>query len=96
MFELTDIHSLTHFQRNTKEHILRLKATGRPVVLTVNGRAQLVIQDAHSYQKLLEAVEQKQAFDGVRRGLQSMRRGQGRPLQDALKNLRKKHKSRAR
>ena len=53
MVHLEDIHSLTDFQRNTKEHIQRLKETGRPEVLTVNGKAEIVVQDAASYQKLL-------------------------------------------
>ena len=37
MIHLDDIYSLTEFQRHTKEHIERLKQTGRPEVLTVNG-----------------------------------------------------------
>ena len=52
-----DIHSLTDFKRNTTEFVQRLKQTKHPLVLTVNGKAELVIQDAESYQKLLDAVE---------------------------------------
>jgi hypothetical protein len=37
MIQLEDIHSLSNFQRSTKEHLLRLKETGKPAVLTVNG-----------------------------------------------------------
>jgi PHD/YefM family antitoxin component YafN of YafNO toxin-antitoxin module len=91
MFQLEDIHSLTHFQRNTKEHLERLKTTGRPEVLTVNGKAALVVQDAGSYQKLLEALERVEALEGIRRGLKSMKRGEGRPLKDVLRKLRRKH-----
>jgi hypothetical protein len=39
MVHLEDIYSLTEFQRHTKEHIERLKQTGRPEVLTINGSA---------------------------------------------------------
>ena len=52
MIDLRDIHSLSDFQRRTREHIGRLRETGRPAVLTVNGKAELVVQDAESYQDL--------------------------------------------
>ena len=66
MVHLEDIHSLTDFQRNTKEHIQRLKETGRPEVLTVNGKAEIVVQDAASYQKLLELIDRTEAIEGIR------------------------------
>jgi len=34
-----------------------MKKSRRPVVLTVNGKAELVVQNAASYQKLLERLE---------------------------------------
>ena len=49
-----DIQSLTDFKRNTPEFLRRLKETGHPVVLTINGKAELVVQDAASYQKLFD------------------------------------------
>jgi len=56
MFDLSeDIHSLTDFKRQTLEFLERLRSTGRPVVLTVNGRAELVVQSVSSYQSLLDA-----------------------------------------
>ena len=58
MINLKDIYSLSDFQRRTREHIRRLKKTRRPEVLTVNGRAELIVQDAVSYQELLDALEQ--------------------------------------
>ena len=41
-----DIRSLSDFKRNTVELLDRLRQTGHPLVLTVNGRAELVVQDA--------------------------------------------------
>jgi len=46
MIQTQNIHSLTDFQRNTVGHVRRLKETGMPAVLTVKGKAELVIQDA--------------------------------------------------
>jgi len=52
-----DIHALTEFKRNTNAFMTRMKKSRRPVVLTVNGKAELVVQNAASYQKLLERLE---------------------------------------
>lgn len=49
MIDVRDIYSLSDFQRKTREHIRRLKHTGRPEVLTVNGKAELVVQAAGAY-----------------------------------------------
>ena len=87
MVRLTDIHSLTDFQRNAKAYLTRIKRSGRPVVLTVNGKAAAVVHDAVGYQKLLDALDRAEAIEGIRRGLASMKRGEGRPLTDALADL---------
>ena len=39
-----DIHSLTDFKRNTSDYVKQMKKTKSPVVLTVNGKAELVVQ----------------------------------------------------
>lgn len=57
MFDVKDIRSLSDFQRNTRTHLSRLKKSGKPEILTVNGKAALVVQDAASYQRLLEAAD---------------------------------------
>jgi hypothetical protein len=50
MIHLDDIRSLTDFQRNTKAHLRRLKSTGRPEVLTVNGKAEIIVQNAAAFE----------------------------------------------
>jgi len=57
MFNISrDIHSLSSFKRNTLEFIAQMKQTGKPVVLTVNGKAELVVEDAESYQQMLSGI----------------------------------------
>ena len=47
MLDITkDIESLTNFKRNTREYLERIKESGHPLVLTVNGKAEVVVQDA--------------------------------------------------
>ena len=76
MIELTDIKPLTDFLRNSKAHISDLKETGRPEVLTVNGEAAVVVQDAESYQRLVALSQQ--ALDDARldAALKALREGE--------------------
>jgi prevent-host-death family protein len=76
-----DIQSLSTFKRDTAKVVRQLKKTGQPVVLTVNGKAELVVQDAASYQKLLEAQDRMETIDGIKRGLESMKRNAGKPAE---------------
>lgn len=91
MVDLNDIHSLTDFQRNTKQYLKRMKKTGNPVILTVNGKAELVVQDAQSYQEMLEQLERAETVQAVRQAMAEFDRGEGRPAREALDELRKKH-----
>ena len=86
-----DIHSLTDFKKNTSEFIERLKQTGEPVVLTINGRAALVVQDAGAYQKLREIAEEAKVLEGIRQGLEDMEAGRTVSLDDFKKHIRTKH-----
>ena len=92
MLDLTkDIRSLTDFKRETTRFVKQMKKSGHPLVLTVNGKAELVIQDAESYQRFLDLVERAEAIAGIRRGLESMKRGEGRPAREAFEELRQKY-----
>jgi len=83
-----DIHSLTDFKRNTNDFVKQMRETRTPVVLTVNGKAALVVQDAESYQSLLDRLEQAEAVEGIRRGLEQMERGEGRSAEHVFAEFR--------
>jgi hypothetical protein len=86
MIAVQDIRSLTDFQRNTKAHLKRLKSTGRPEVLTVNGRAELIVQNAAAFEDMLDAIR------GIQRGLDAMKAGTGKPFRQALDEIRAQRK----
>jgi PHD/YefM family antitoxin component YafN of YafNO toxin-antitoxin module len=88
MIQLNNIHPLTDFKRNTSEFRERLKKSGLPEVLTVEGRPELVVQDAAAYQRLLDAVERAEAIEGIRAGLESMKMGKGTPAEEFFADLR--------
>src|SRR5438046_8265941 len=80
MSDINEIHSLTDFQRNTKEYIGRLKQSGKPFVLTVNGKAEVIVQDAASYQKTLELIEWAETIAGIERGLDDVKHGRTKSI----------------
>ena len=93
--EVSNIHSLSEFQRNTRDHIRKLKATGKPAVLTVNGQAEVVVQSARAYQKLLDQQQELlETVQGMSRGLDQAKRGEGQPMRDFLRGLAKEQKIR--
>lgn len=95
MLDLSDgIDSLTNFKRQTPEYLARLRKSGQPVVLTVNGKARVVVQDASAYQKLVEAAaraEHDETLAAIRAGLDDAQAGRTKPARAALKALAKKY-----
>ena len=79
MIKTTGIDSLTNFQKNARQFTSRLEETKEPLVLTVNGKAKLVIQDAGAYQEMLDELERSRFVDAVGQALKEADRGLGRP-----------------
>ena len=91
MVNVTQIHSLTEFQRNAREHIDRMKQTGQPEVLTVNGQAEVVVQSASSYQQLLDDAELSRSLRVIRQSLEDAKAGRTRPMRQFIEALAAKH-----
>jgi prevent-host-death family protein len=86
-----DIRSLSDFKRNTSALMERMEESGEPMVLTVNGKAKLIVQDAASYQTLLESIDYGDVVKGIRRGMDDVARGRTKPASRAFSEIRKKH-----
>lgn len=50
-----DIRSITDLKRNTSSVLDQIHKTKRPVILTVNGKAEAVLVDAKEYEKITSA-----------------------------------------
>ena len=50
-----------------------------------------VVQDAASYQELLDRLERAETLAAIHQGIEQFERGQGMPLETAENRLRKKH-----
>jgi prevent-host-death family protein len=84
-----DIQAMTTFRRNPAKFMTHLKKTKKPMVLTVNGKAEAVVQDAEAYQRLLDIAAQADALEGVRQGKEDLRKGRMRPARQALEMFRR-------
>ena len=79
-----DIHSLTTFKRKSSSLMKKMKKTGRPLVLTINGKAEAIVLDPSAYQDIADHLD---IIASIRRGLAQARRGEGRPVEDVLDEL---------
>ena len=92
MFDIKrDIQAMTTFRRNPVKFLKHLKITKEPLVLTINGKAEAVVQDAEAYQRLLDVAAQADASEGIRQGLENVRKGRLRPAREALEKFRRDH-----
>jgi PHD/YefM family antitoxin component YafN of YafNO toxin-antitoxin module len=82
-----DINSLSNFKRNTPEFLRQLKETGQPVVL-INGKAELVVQDSASYQRLIELADRAERMEALQASIDDMRAGKVIPADDVLTEMR--------
>jgi prevent-host-death family protein len=75
MFDIKkDIQAMTTFRRNPAKFLKHLKKTRKPLILTVNGKAEAVVQDAEAYQRLLDIAAQADASEGIRQGLEDVKK----------------------
>ena len=92
MLDITkDIQSLTSFRRSSGDFMKQLRKSKRPVVLTVNGKAAAIVQDAEAYQRLLDIAARSDAEEGIRQGLDDVAHGRTRPAKEVFDQIRRKH-----
>lgn len=83
-----DIQPMTTFRNHSAAVMQHLKETKRPVILTVNGKAAAVVQDAEAYQRLLDLAADASAAEGIRQGLEDVRSGRTRSARAVFDEVR--------
>jgi prevent-host-death family protein len=79
-----DIRSVTDLKRKTREILSQVHRTKRPVVLTVNGRADAVLMDTKTYEKHLKAGNMARL---LALGEEDVASGRTRPMRAFLKEF---------
>jgi PHD/YefM family antitoxin component YafN of YafNO toxin-antitoxin module len=69
----------------------QIKKSKRPVILTVNGKAEAVVQDAQAYQRLLDIAARADAEEGIRQGVEDARKGKLRSAREFFDEFEAKH-----
>ena len=88
-----DICPLTEFKRDATRFMSHLKDTGRPSVLTVNGKPALVVMDAEAWQDVQDQIEYARRVAGIRKGLNQARDDQGIEAAAFFETLDARHKA---
>lgn len=87
MFHSSDIHTVTDFSRKPAEHIKRLNKSKRPEILTVNGKAAVVVQDAETYERMAQLADYAESLVNIRQALSE----KGRPLKEFTAEFETRH-----
>ena len=81
-----DIKSVSEFKRQVREVFTQLHRTHRPVVITVNGRPDVVLLDAAVFEQKLAALNLKMLLG---EGEADVAAGRTRSARSALKAIRR-------
>ena len=84
-----DIRSVTELKRNTRQILDQLHATGRPIILTVNGKADSVLMDVQVYEKHIQAANLAKLLAPA---LEDVEKGRTRPAREFLKEFKREKK----
>jgi prevent-host-death family protein len=92
MIDITqDIQPLTTFRNNSVRMMKQLKKTGRPIVLTVNGKAEAAVLSAAALQRLLDLAALADEREAVRQGDTDVAAGRTQPAAEVFDEMRTRH-----
>ncbi len=83
--------SFAGFRDDPEPILARLRETGEAEVLTLGGAGDVVLQDAKSYEALLDRIDELETAVGIRRGLEDMASGRGRSFDVVAEELRERY-----
>jgi PHD/YefM family antitoxin component YafN of YafNO toxin-antitoxin module len=88
MIRTADIHSVTDFTRNAKSYIHQITTSKNPMALTVNGAAQVVVQDAESFQSMVDELQHARFIAAMREAEVAVKNGETQDWDVALSEIR--------
>jgi PHD/YefM family antitoxin component YafN of YafNO toxin-antitoxin module len=85
MIRATDIHSLTDFTGSARAYVQQIRESKSPI--TVNGTAQVVIQDAESFQRMIDELEHARFIAAMRVSEADVKAGRVQNLDEAFDGI---------
>lgn len=89
MERISEVHTIAEFYNNSALFIKNLQQTHTTLILTEDGNPEIVIQDARTYQKLLDSAARLEEPEGIRQGLEDVENGKVYPAKSVLNEFRR-------
>jgi PHD/YefM family antitoxin component YafN of YafNO toxin-antitoxin module len=86
-----EVQPLTTFLDQPVDLIRQIKATLRPITLTVEGQPAVILQDPTEYQRLLDLASEADEQEGLRQALDDVAAGRIYPAEEVFAAMRRKH-----
>jgi PHD/YefM family antitoxin component YafN of YafNO toxin-antitoxin module len=86
-----EVQPPTTFLDQPADLIRQIKATLRPITLTVEGQPAVILQDPTEYQRLLDLASEADEQEGLRQALDDVAAGRTYPAEEVFAAMRRKH-----
>lgn len=91
MTRSTDITSLTEYRSNHKAFHTQVHATGRPLFITNNGKPDVVLLSAETFDEMLDLLDLRDSLAAIDRSEQEFAEGKGIDALEAIRGIASKH-----
>lgn len=89
--DVTHSDTIANFANNPAPILEKLRRSSEPMLLVQDGAGDIVVQDATSYQHMLDKMDQLESLAAIKESLQDMAAGRTWPMREALAQLATKH-----
>ena len=87
---IEDILPLSAFRQQASDIIKKIQVKRRPTFITINGKVEAVLQDAKSYQTMLNRIEELETLLMNNGDLIYTTSNFDKPMEDVFKDIQKK------
>ena len=85
-----DIVPMSEFRNNLSDCAARVRTSGRPILLTQNGRASYVFMDLAAFEEIREKLEKMEAYEDLLAAEGEADRGEVMSVDDFEKEIRER------
>ena len=87
MARSTDITSFTDHRQHLRDHLRRVRETGRPLFITTNGETDAVVMSPETYDALADKAELLESLARIDRGMGDIGEGRTEKAKRALEKI---------
>ncbi len=87
MARSTDITSFSEHRQHLRDHLEKVRKTGRPLYITTNGQTDAVLLSPEAFDALAEKAEMVDAYQEVQKSMADIRAGRTFPAKEAIEQI---------